>query len=197
MKKWITLLAVSAMVTACSKQELSNNTLQDESQRSSAMRSSQEGAYVSEWEQYNDWSKTNEGDKSRFSVVRKTPEINAGITNGGLVLTYAKVAVTDPRYASFANPTLMPFYYLPDAERPYPYTYYFSDAVSEGNVIITYSVPFTKEAMPLMGGGASLQSFQFQYVVLTGAFLDSRGLDPQTVRNYYTYDQVMNLVGPQ
>lgn len=198
MKQWITLMAATAIFTACSKQDLQDETMQQNiANQPSAMRSAQQGAYVSAWEQYSDWIKTDEGTTSKFVLMRKTPEINAGVTNGGLVLSYAKVATNAPDYAPFTTPNMLPFYYLPASERPYPQTHYFSDVSSEGNIAISYRIPFTKQGTPAIGGGASLQSFQFQHVVLTKAFLDSRGLDAQTVRNYYTYNQVMNLVNPQ
>ena len=196
MKQWITLAVATALFTSCTKQDLQQEKAHQAQAQTAALRQAQEGAYISEWEQYTIWSKTDEGDKSKFTMRRRTPEINSGVTNGGLVLSYARIATTNPDYARFNSPNMMPFYFLPEAERPRPETYYFSNANSEGNILITYQVPFTKHDLPPMGGGASLQAMQFQYVVLTKAFLDANNLSAGTVQNYYTYDQVMNLVNP-
>ena len=201
MKQWITLAVATAIFASCTKQDLQQETLQQEKAhqaqaQTAALRQAQGGAYISDWEQYSIWSKTDEGNMSKFIMMRKTPEINSGVTNGGLVLSYSKVATTDPVYARFTSPNMMPFYFLPEAERPRPETFYFTDASSDGNLTITYQVPFTKNDLPAMGGGASLGAMQFQYVVLTKAFLDANNLSAETVRNYYTYDQVMNLLNP-
>ena len=201
MKQWITLTAAMAIFASCTKQDLQQETLQQEKAhqaqvQTTALRQAQQGAYISEWEQYNTWSKTDEGNRSRFTVVRRTPEINSDVTNGGLVISYAKIVTTDPAYAHFNSPNMIPFHFLPQAERPYPGASYLTDASTDGNLTMVYQVPFTKNDMPPMGGGASLQAMQFQHVVLTKAFLNANNLSAATVRNYYTYEQVINLVNP-
>ena len=195
MKQWITLIASAAIICSCSKENLREESLQtNDSAPSTALRSVQQGTFVSDWQQYTDWTKTDEGNVSVFTLIRKTPEVTSSVINGGLALTYAKVTTTDPLYSSFNQPKMLPFFYLPEAEKPYQQTFYFTDAVSNGNITIAYRVPFTKEMMPPMAGGASLQGLQFQHVVMTKEFLDNQGLSADQVRNYYTYDQVMNLV---
>lgn len=197
MKQWIALLAVSALLAACSKQDLQEENLQQENTaRTTGMRSVKDGAYVSEWEQYNVWTKSGDEQKSTFSMTRKSSEVNEGVLNGGLVLGYARVTTNDPAYLHLSRAAMLPFYYLPLSERPYPHMYYFSETASDENIVITYQVPFTKAAMPTLPGGASLQNIQFQHVVFTRAFLESRGLNAQTVQYNYTYDQVMSLVNP-
>ncbi|HEX8315598.1 MAG TPA: hypothetical protein VF609_11420 [Flavisolibacter sp.] len=195
MKQWITLLAASAVFTACTKQDLQQEDLQNENTaRTTVMRSTQDGAYISDWEQYNTWTKGGDEKITTFSMMRKTSEINAGVTNGGLVLGYAKVVTSDPLYMHLSKPNMLPFYYLPESERPYPNTYYFSEEALDGNIIITYRMPFTKANTATLPGGASLENIQFQHVVLSKAFLESRGLDLQTVQDNYSYDQVMALL---
>lgn len=202
MKQWITLLAATALFTACSKQSLQdelqqeNLSLQKETSSATiAMRSTQSGAYVSGWEQFNNWMKSDDGTASVFTSTVKTSEV-AAVANGGLVLGYAKTSSTDPLYQHLTKPTMMPFYYLPESERPLPQTYYFSEVISGENIVLRYRMPFTKAETPTLQDGNSLQSLQFQHVVLTKEFLDSRGLAADAVRNYYTYEQVMTLVNP-
>jgi len=195
MKQWITLLAVAAFLTACSKQNLKENNTTNANIDQTASATTQDGAFVSAWEQSTNWTKTNEGSVSRFKLSRQTPEVGRGALNGGVVMTYAKYANATGSYADFVNPTLMPFYFLPPAERPNTHMNYFSDATAEGNVSVEYAVPLTEGSLPLMGNGATLKDMQFQYVVMTKKFLDSRGLDAQTVKNNYSYKQVMALVG--
>lgn len=196
MKQWITLLAVSALFTACSKQDLREEPLQSESTTNATiLRSTQDGAYVSGWEQYSDWVKTTDGDASVFTKTIKSPEA-AAAGNGGLVLGFARVTTSSPQYQHLTQPTRLPFYYLPESERPRPEMYYFSEIVSGENVLLRYRAPFTKADMPTLPGGASLQNIQFQHVVFTASFLQSRGLSANTVQNYYTYDQVMALANP-
>lgn len=194
MKQWVTLLAATALFASCSKQNLEQENDNQENLRTTAMRSTQGGAYVSEWETSGSWIKTDAGNTSRFTWSRKTPEIGTDVLNGGLALTYAKLAPSDPSYAHLTKPTMLPFYFLPESERPIPKTFYFSQEVSNGTVSITYTVPFTKDALPRMNGGASLGSLQFQTIVLPKSFLDSLSLTAETVQLYYTYDQVMNLI---
>ena len=195
MKQWITLIAFTAIVCSCSKEDLQEENLQqDNAVATAAMRSGQQGTFVSGWEQYNNWIKTDVGDISFFTMTRSTPEVTSSVTNGGLVLSYAKISSTDPTYSSFAQPKMLPFYFLPEAERVSQQVYYFSDEALNGKITISYRVAHTSQTMPTMPEGASLQGAQFQFVVLTKEFLDSRGLSANTVRNYYTYDQVMNLV---
>lgn len=196
MKQWITLLAVTTLFTACSKQDLQEDQLQEENtSNSTVLRSTQEGAYVSGWEQYSNWTKTDEGNTSVFTMNRKTSEV-AAAGNGGLVLGYAKVASNNPLYLHLTKPNMLPFYYLPQAEKPRPETYYFSEVVSGDNIVLHYRMPFTKAGTATLPGGASLQDLQFQHVLLSKTFLESRGLNAQTVQHYYTYEQVMALVNP-
>ena len=196
MKPWITLLAAAAVFASCSKEKSEEQSSQARQSTVAAFRQAQEGVYVSDWEQYNDWTKTDEGNLSRFAIVRKSPEIDASVLNGGIVLGYSRIALADPAYAPFNYPKMMPFYFLPEAERPNPQQYYFSDQSTNGNITVVYQGPYTKEEMPVMGGGASLRGMRFQFVAMTKAFLDSHGLTANTIRNYYTYDQVMTLVNP-
>ena len=195
MKQWITLFMAAAIFISCSKQDLEEESLHQNKELSPvAMRTAQDGAYVSGWEQYSNWERSEQGDVTVYTLQRKTGEVTSNVINGGLVLTYAKVSTSDPLYNSLNSPKMLPFYFLPESERPKPQTFYFTDALSNGNITIAYRVPFTKQSLPTMGGGASLQNMQFQYVVLTGAYLQSRGLTAATVRNNYTYTQVMNLI---
>jgi len=129
-----------------------------------------------------------------FTVQRKSDEVTTSVTNGGLVLTYAKLATNNPLYTSFNNPKMLPFYFLPESERPLPQTFYFTTSVSNGVITIDYRVPYTKESLPAMAGNASLQAIQFQHIILPVEFLQSRGLNANTVRNNYTYEQVLNLL---
>ncbi|HUC79300.1 MAG TPA: hypothetical protein VMR70_00235 [Flavisolibacter sp.] len=202
MKQWITLLAATALFTACSKQSLQdelqqeNLSLQKETSSATlAMRSTQSGAYVSGWEQFNNWIKTDDGTASVFTSTVKTPEV-AAAANGGLVLGYAKSGSTDQLYQHLTTPTMLPFYYVPASGRPLPGNYYFSEVIAGENIVLQYRMPFTKAEIPTLLDGNSLQSLQFQHVVLTKEFLDSRGLTADAVRKYYTYDQVMTLVNP-
>lgn len=195
MKQWITLATATVIFTSCTKQNLQEENLLQEKQTSgSALRVSKTGAYVSNWEQFSEWQKADEGSISMFIVKRKTPEVTSDVTNGGLVLSYAKTATSNPNYILFTSPVQMPFYFLPESERPYPYHYHFSDGSSEGLITIVYRTPLTKATLPAMGGGASLPAMQFQFVVITRAFLEANGLTAEAVRNNYTYEQVMNLV---
>jgi hypothetical protein len=197
MKQWITLLAAPALLVACTKQNLQEETIPEQkADRTSVMRSAVDGAFVSDWEQYSAWTKSNETNATIFSMTRKTPEITSGVTNGGLVLGYAKLNTNNSLYYHLSKPTMLPFYYLPQAEKPYPETYYFSETSNDGNVVIRYRMPFTKADAATLPGGANLQDIQFQHVVLTAQFLQSRGLNPQTVQNNFTYEQVMALVNP-
>lgn len=193
MKQWITLIAATAIFTSCSKQDMQEDLMQTKASIQSSTRATSNGAYISNWEQYTNWTKVDDKDVSRFTMKRKTPEITSEVTDGGLVISYGKVSTSDPRYASFTSPKMVPYYYLPEAERPIGNTNYFSDETSLGNVAVTYSVPATKDDMPTMGGGIGLSDYQFQYVVMTKMFLQSHGLSAEQVRNYYTYDQVINL----
>lgn len=194
MKKWVTLLAATALIASCSKQDLQQETANQTSLRTVTMRGTQGGAYVSEWETNGDWVKTDISNNSRFTWTRKVPEISSDVLNGGVVLTYSKFASSDPAYARFANPTALPYYYLPEAERPLPQTYYFSQDVSSGEISISYTVPYTKEAMPKMNGGASLSALRFQTIALPKSFLDARNVTAAMVLNYYSYEQVMSLI---
>jgi len=195
MKQWITLLAATAIFTSCSKQDLQEESShQTKEVAAAAMRSGQQGAYVSGWEQYNNWEKSDQGNVTVYTLQRKTGEVTTNVINGGLVLTYAKVTTSDALYTSFNSPKMLPFYFLPESERPRPQTFYVSDAVSNGAITVTYRVPFSKDHLPVMAGGASLQKIQFQYVVLSSEFLQSRGLTASQVRNNYTYDQVLNMI---
>lgn len=194
MKQWITLVLATAVFTSCSKESLQEEDAQtDKEVASAAMRLSEAGSYVSGWENYSTWERSEQGDVTIFTYQRKTAE-TAVATNNGLVLTYAKVASADPLYSSFNSPKMLPFYFLPEGERPRPQTYYFTTVVVDGNISLIYRAPFTKQAMPTLGGGASLQNVQFQHVVLSSEFLQSKGLTASTVRNNYTYQQVMNLI---
>lgn len=194
MKQWITLLAATAILCSCSKEALQEDSLQqNNTTATAALRSGQAGTFVSGWEQYNDWTKSDQGSVSVFTLSRRTAEITSNVTNGGLVLSYAKISSSDPLYSSFNQPKMLPFYYLPESERPFPQTFYFTDVATDGNITIAYRVPFTKAMMPTLGGGASLQGVQFQYVIFTKEFLDSQGLTAAAVRSNYTYDQVISL----
>jgi hypothetical protein len=198
MKQWITLLAATAIFSSCTKQDLQQEeeNLQLEIEvTSAAMRSAQDGAFVSEWQQYHQWVKSDKGDMSSFAMTRKTPEVNSAVKDGGLVLSYAKAESQEPAYARFKNPTLIPFYFLPETVRPYPYHFYFSDAISEGKITVTYQMALTKEDMPHIGGGVYLSDMKFQFVVMTRQFLEAHAIDAQTIRDSYTYEQVMNLAG--
>jgi hypothetical protein len=196
MKQWITLFAATAFFTACSKQDLQEDQLNHENKSASTvLRSSQDGAYISGWESYNQWAKTDDGVVSVFTINRKTSEVGTA-AGGGLVLGYAKINTSNPLYLHLSKPTMLPFYYLPQAEKPHPGMYYFSEIVSGENIVLQYRMPFTKAETATLPGGASLQDLQFQHVVLSKAFLDSRGLSAGTVQNYYTYDQVIALVNP-
>lgn len=198
MKQWITLIAVAASFASCTKENLKEDSMEATEQtatiKSSGMRVVQNGAYVSDWEQYGSWNRTDEGDFSTFGIHRKTPEVTSGVMNGGLVMSYAKYTSDAAEYAPFANATSMPFYYLPEAERPIAHNNYFSGANAEGDISIAYSVRTTKQEMPEMGGGASLPAMKFQYVVMDKTFLTNHGLDAQTVQNNYSYEQVMQLL---
>lgn len=197
MKQWITLLAATALFASCSKQDLQEESVQQDSAvRSSATRNSVEGAYVSGWEQNTQWQKSDQSGMSIFTLQRKTPEINSSVLDGGLVLTYGKANTNDPRYAHLREPQMMPFFFLPESERVNGYYYHFSEEVSNGSINIIFRMPFTKEMNPQIGGGVTLNDVQYQHVVLTRSFLESRGLTASTVRNYYTYNQVMDLVNP-
>jgi hypothetical protein len=197
MKQWITLLAATALFASCSKQDLQEeSTQQDNATRTTATRTSAEGAYVSGWGQTNQWQKSDQGDASIFTTQKRLPEVDASVLDGGLVLTYAKANSSDPRYASLQEPRLMPFFFLPEAERVSGYYYYFSDQASFGSVSITFRIALTTELNPEIGGGVRLNDVQYQHVVLTKSFLESRGLTASTVRNYYTYSQVMDLANP-
>jgi hypothetical protein len=194
MKQWITLLTAAAMFASCSKQDLQQENVQQNEISSAAMNAAQPTNYVSGWEKYSNWERSEQGDVVVFTTLRKSAEVSPEVMNGGLVLTYAKVVTSDPLYSPFNNPKMLPFYFLPESERPLPKTFYFMNTVSNGNIAIAYRVPYTKQTMPLLGGGASLQNMQFQQVVITGEYLKSKGLDAEKVRNYYSYEQVMNLV---
>ncbi|RYZ28549.1 MAG: hypothetical protein EOO10_09150 [Chitinophagaceae bacterium] len=194
MKQWITLLTATAIFVSCSKQNLKEDLQQDKEPASVAGPSTTTGNYITAWENYSNWAKSDQGNVTVFTVQRKSDEVTSSVTNGGLVLTYAKLATTNPLYASFNNPKMLPFYFLPESERPLPQTFYFTSSVSNGVITITYRVPYTKENSPMMAGGASLQKIQFQHIILPTEFLQSRGLSASTIRNNYTYDQVMNLL---
>jgi hypothetical protein len=195
MKQCITLLTAAAIFISCSKQDLQEESLQqDKELASAAMRSTQAGTFVSGWETYSNWTKSDQGDVTVFTLQRKSEAVASNVTNGGLVLTYAKVATSDPLYAPFNNPKMLPFYFLPESERPRPQTFYFTNSVSDGNITILYRAPYTKQNMPVLGGGATLQNMQFQHIVLSSEYLQSRGLSANTVRNNYTYEQVMNML---
>ena len=195
MKQCITLLTAAAIFVSCSKQDLQEESLQtDKESASVALRSSKAENYVSGLETYSNWTKSDQGNVTVYTLQRKSDEVTTDVTNGGLVLTYAKVATTDPLYAPFNNPKMLPFYFLPESERPLPQTFYFTNSVSNGIITISYRVPYTKQTMPAMGGGASLQTIQFQHIVLPADFLQSRGVSATTVRNNYTYQQVLNLI---
>jgi hypothetical protein len=195
MKQWITLVAATALFSACTKQDLRESNTSIANTSTSPTVTTQDGAFVSAWEQCGNWVKTTEGNASKFKLSRQTPEVSRAVVNGGVVMTYAKYANAVGSYADFVNPTLLPFYFLPPAERPNTHMNYFSDASTEGNVAVEYAVPLTAETLPLMGSGATLKDMQFQYIALTKKFLESRGLDAQTVKNNYSYKQVMALVG--
>ena len=194
MKQCITLVLAAVIFASCTKENLKEDNLQsDKEPAPSAMRSADAGSYVSGWEKYSNWQRSDQGDVTIFTYPRKATEASLA-ANNGLVLTYAKASSSDPLYASFNSPKMLPFYFLPEAERPKPQTYYFTYTVSDGSINIVYRVPFTKQNKPALGGGASLQNIQFQHVILSGEFLQRKGLNASTVRNNYTYEQVMNLL---
>ena len=196
MKQWITLVAAAAIFASCTKENLKEESIEQSAGRAkaSALRVAQDGAFVSDWEQYANWERTDEGDFSTFSINRKTPEVTSGVTNGGLVLSYGKFSSNEAAYAPFSNPKMMPFYFMPEAERPRANTHYFAHSSSNADISVAYRVPATKEELPAMGGGASLPAMKFQYVVMDKNFLSRHGLDAETVRNTYTYEQVMALL---
>ena len=195
MKQCVTLFIVTALLFSCAKQDLQQE--EDNLNSASAKKNNpglQNGAYASDWEQYNNWTKKDEDGYSTYSVTKKVSELTPSIVEGGLVLTYAKVATSDAGYQQFTKPGLVPFYYLPPSERPAAGVYYFSDNTSTEQMTVSYRTQSSKAELPAMGGGVALKDFKFQYVVFTREFLDSRGLDKNTIRNYYTYEQVMNLM---
>ena len=194
MKQWITLLIAAALFASCSKQDLQEDLQQNEVSPAAMNTATQPGSYVSGWEKYSNWERSEQGDVVVFTTLRKSAEVSTDVMNGGLVLTYAKVATSDPIYSSFNNPKMLPFYFLPEAERPLPKTFYFLTAVTNGNIAIMYRLPFSKQSILSLPAGVSLQNMQFQHVILSGEFLQSRGLDAEKIRNNYTYEQVMNLV---
>lgn len=194
MKQWITLLTATAIFVSCSKENLNEDLQREKEPPSVAIPSSSTGNYMTDWETYGNWAKSDQGNVTVFTVQRKSDEVTSSVTNGGLVLTYAKLATTNPLYVSFNNPKMLPFYFLPESERPLPQTFYFTSSVSNGLITISYRVPYTKESSPAMAGDASLQNMQFQHIILPVEFLQSRGLNANTVRNNYTYNQVMNLL---
>src|ERR1043165_4185515 len=160
MKPCVTLLAFAALLSACTKQDiLQQQDMTNDAGSKNSSTVSQNGAYATAWEQYNDWTKKDENGFSIYSFSRKASELTPSVVEGGLVITYAKVATTDANYQQFTNPGAMPFYFLPPGERPNPGAFYFSDNAAPGMMTVSYAVPSGKSNTPAMGGGVSLNDF--------------------------------------
>lgn len=194
MKQWITLLAATAIFASCSKQDMQEESLQqNNSLQSMASRSSQEGTFVSEWEQYNDWTKRDSADVSIFYRERSLSDHSSQIANGGLVITAAKASKAAPEYEGYQNPSLLDFYVISSNFRSERGFYLLYDHVTPQKVTVSFNLPYRADSSPQISNHLSLHDFQFQYIVLTAQFLADNDLNEQTVRGY-TYQQLMSLL---
>ncbi|MER3471067.1 MAG: hypothetical protein C4330_06970 [Chitinophagaceae bacterium] len=109
--------------------------------------------------------------------------------NNGVVITYAKLNTTNPNYLMFNKPVSLPFYFLPPWERV-ANTFYWYDSNTPGSLKIAYRTG--SKAEKLTGEEANLQ---FRYFVITKEFLTAHDLDAATVKQNYTYQQIINLIG--
>ena len=150
--------------------------------------------YASGWEKVPTWKYSDSAGYRTYYFHRETPQLTTDAINNGVVVTYSKVNATDPEYQIFTRPIMLPFYFMPPGERPMN-AFYWYDMNTAGLTKVGYQIKNTKDEMPEMGGGVSLPDFQFRYFVISKAFLDNKGLDAKTVKYYYTYQQLVSLLG--
>jgi hypothetical protein len=193
MKKWITLWCTSAILfTACSKDDLQANQ-QENASTPVGIRSAENNYYASNWEQMKSWNHTDSSGYRLYYSEKINPELTSDVINGGVVMSYAKINMTDPNYTQFNNPSMMPFYFLPPWERPNLSFYWYEEA-DPGKLRVFYRTK-SKDDLPAFPEGKTMNDFQFRYFVITREFLDSHGLTPSDVKNHYTYQQLVNLLG--
>ena len=198
MKQWITLIASVAILASCSK-----SSLQDE-QSASAANSTQittdravsSGVYMSGWETFSNWSKK---DSSEFSIFYKEVSV-ANFSNtlaaGGTVLTFAKIVNAAPRYEVYKTPQLLDFYFVPTAGRSKEGYYKMYDYVNGSQLTIGYTLPQTTSNFPGLDDYLNLNNFVYQYFVLPADFLNTRGMNAQSIQSV-TYDQLIDMVTPK
>ena len=191
MKYWITLLCSSALAfTACNKEDLKD----DQANESLSAKASSNSFYVSEWEQVPSWQRTDSANFRVFYTERNTPELTSEVIANGVVVTYSKINTTDPDYKMFSKPIMLPFYFLPAGEKPIN-SFYWYDMSTPGITKVSYRIMNYKEDNPPMPSNISLPDFQFRYFIISQAYLDSKGVDANTVKYHYTYQQLVNFLG--
>jgi hypothetical protein len=194
MKQLIGFLMVGFFLLAsCEKKEAGIDTT-DKALASPGQedQSLNNGFYVSGWEQYASWNHTDSAGFQIMHTTRETPALTNEVIETGVVLTYSKISLTDPDYMMFKKPVMLPFYFLPPAERPIPNTYYWYDINTPGKIKVSYSALSKNEQLP---AGAALNQFQFRYFVIAPAFLKAHGLTASQVKHHYTYQQLIGLLG--
>jgi hypothetical protein len=195
MKQWITLLTAAAIFTSCSKQNLQEESLQQQNieLQSAAFRSGETGTYVSEWEQYSDWQKRDSSDVSIFYRERALPQYSSQVANGGLVLTFAKAGKAVPNYEQYQTPQSLDFHIIAANFRTREGVYFLYDKPAAEKLTIACNLPLTSGNTPLINSELSLNDFQFQYMVLSAGFLAQNELNEQNIRGL-SYNQLMNLM---
>jgi hypothetical protein len=195
MKKWITLFCgLAIFFTACNKQDIEAKSANDQTQLR-AKTADENSFYASDWESVSTWKYRDSARYRVFYAIRETPSLTTDVINNGLVVTYSKVISTNPDYIMFSKPIMLPFIFLPPGERPMANTYYWFDTNTAGTITTSYSVMNNKEDNPEVGGGVMLPDFQFRYFVISPAYLASKGVDANTVKYHYTYQQLINFLG--
>ena len=126
MKQWITLLAATAIMSACSKQDLRGDDMQSVSKTTSesllppnhppALRVIPSGVFVSGWEQGGNWSSQSSDGMTMYSFVRMLPEYTANAANGGVMITFAKMEAGGTDFEIYTKPQRLNFTFsLPNA----------------------------------------------------------------------------------
>jgi hypothetical protein len=111
MKKWSWIIILAGAFASCSKHEAAT----DETVTSLAVN---DDVYDSGWEQYANWQKTDSAGFQVYSTSKQIPAITQQVIDKATVITYSKVATSNPAYARFTEPIHLDYYFFPPDTKP-------------------------------------------------------------------------------
>ena len=179
-----TALAMTVVLTACSKENIQPNDTSILSRNVSSLQENNLSVYTSEWETVSAWKSEKGANASSFSYSRATPQISKNILDKGVVIVFARnLWADDPAFKDMGaadKPLRMPFYFLPLIEQP-DYTEQWNFAADEQKVNLSLNIK---------GTGAPNGKVQFRFIVIPQEVIDKKAQTSEAVRRM-TYDQLL------